>query len=204
MQPLFARRLFRNAVFGFILVLVGRSRVPNCTREQYFVRRSRRKTSGKFGCPTCERWPSRRAMRAALSCTRSVRNKVPKASLALWNQQSALIFRRRQRLVKLAGASQSPSTMEANGCDGHAVCWWVAGLIQQVWFAHAMASQRRIGRPWPTWTAGRPLHQIDVQVRDFECSQIACKCTSCYTKKQLKNSRSGSLQDFPKPAARNS
>ncbi|EMI16503.1 peptidase M56 BlaR1 [Rhodopirellula maiorica SM1] len=41
-------------------------------------------------------------------------------------------------------------------------------VIQQVWLpTNAMASQRTHWSPWPTWTANA-LHQIDVNVRDFE------------------------------------
>ena len=95
-----------------------------------------------------------------VSCT-----EVPRGTLAFGNQPSALI-RRSNRLVELAeGEEPQPRWRPIAAIMGLLLC---ATLIQQVWLpTNAMASQRSDWSPWPTWTANA-LHQVDVQVRDFE------------------------------------
>ncbi len=117
------------------------------------------KTAGKFGAYL--RTLAKVAERCgSVSCT-----KVPMGTLAFGNQKSALI-QRSNRLVELAESKSANSRWHP--AFAMAVLLLCAGLIQQVWLpTNAMASQRSEWSPWPTWTASA-LHQVDVQVRDFE------------------------------------
>jgi len=152
-----------STLFWFHPLVWSAARGAELTRE-YLCDEVAAKTSGKFGAYL--RTLAKVAERCgSVSCTEVSRNKVPKATLAFGNQQSALI-RRSNRLVKLAESEQSPSRWKP--MVAMATLLLCAGLIQQVWLpTNAMASQRSDWSPWPTWTAGA-LHQIDVQVRDFE------------------------------------
>lgn len=96
----------------------------------------------------------------SVSCTT-----VPKGTLAFGNRPSALIHRS-NRLVQLAEGEQSARRWRP--IVAIATLLFCAVLIQQVWIpTNVMASHRSDWSPWPTWTANA-LHQVDVQVRDFE------------------------------------
>jgi hypothetical protein len=87
------------------------------------------------------------------------------ATLAFGNRISALI-QRSNRLVRLAQVDTTHARWRSVvALFALLLC---AGLIQQVWLpTNAMASQRSGWSPWPRWTAAA-LHQINVDVRDFE------------------------------------
>lgn len=147
-----------STVFWFHPMVGSAARGAELTRE-FLCDEVAAKTAGKFGAylgtlaKVAERCGS-------VSCTQ-----VPKGTLAFGYQKSALI-RRSERLVRLAHSGTPTKPYRSLIAIAGLVA--IAVSVQQVWIpTNAMASQRSDWSPWPTWTANA-LHQINVQVRDFE------------------------------------
>ncbi len=147
-----------STLFWFHPLVWLAARGAELTRE-YLCDEVAAKSSGKFGAylRTLVKIAERSG---SVSCT-----DLPKGTLAFGKQPGGLI-RRSKRLVELAEGENLSGRWRP--MFAMAALLLAAGLIQQVWFpTNAMASRRSDWSPWPTWTASA-LHQINVQVRDFE------------------------------------
>ena len=147
-----------STIFWFHPLVWSAARGAELTRE-YLCDEVAAKTVGKFGAYL--RTLAKVAERCgSVSCT-----DVPKGTLAFGNQESALI-QRSNRLVAVAEGRTSSSRWRP--MFAMAALLLCTGLVQQIWLpTNAMASQRSGWSPWPKWSANA-LHQVNVQVRDFE------------------------------------
>lgn len=147
-----------STIFWFHPLVWSAARDAELNRE-YFCDEVAARAAGKFA-PYLRTLAMVADRCRSIPCTGS-----PRGALAFGNRPSVLM-RRCHRLVQLAEGGKRLSPWRSGVAIAALLIF--TGLIQQLWLpTNAMASQRSGWSPWPRWTAAA-LHQLEIQVRDFE------------------------------------